>query len=316
MQSRRTKASAAFIGAVIIGGTNFIAVTFSNRELPPLFGAALRFAVAALIFFLLTRWRRLPLLHGRKLVGAGLYGLLGFGLAYAGLYYALQGLAAGTVSIVMAAAPLVTLLMAVIVGQERLTTSGLIGGLLTVIGIGLLSVGSLGGDLGISHLLGALLGVLAASASSVVARSYRQVHPEDMNAYGMAAGAALLIIGSLVLGETWLLPSQGSTWLALGWLILLGSVGLFQLFLYIVNRWTASAATFAISAMPVVAAGLGVLILNQPITVEVLVGGAMVIAAVYIGAIRGAGQGEGPDRAEDPPQPARVVAGGMLEPEA
>jgi drug/metabolite transporter (DMT)-like permease len=291
--ARDAKTYAAFLGAVLIGGTNFIAVTFSNRELPPLFGAALRFSLAALIFFAIARTRGLPRVRGRDLAGAVLYGVFGFGISYAGLYYALVGLAAGTVSVVMAAVPLVTLLMATLIGQEKLTVQGVVGGLLTVVGIGILSLGSIGGELSLIYLLGVFVGVVAASASSVVARSYRHVPPQSMNAVGMAAGAALLWVGSILIGEAWLVPVEGTSWLTLGWLVLLGSVGLFQLFLYVVNRWSASAATFAISAMPVIAAGLGALVLDQPITVEVVAGGLMVIAAVYIGAIHGSRQKAG-----------------------
>ena len=40
----------AFAGAVVIGGSNFVAVRFSNRELDPLWGAGLRFALAAAVF--------------------------------------------------------------------------------------------------------------------------------------------------------------------------------------------------------------------------------------------------------------------------
>ncbi len=283
------KTFAAFIGAVLFGGGNFIAVTYSNRELPPLFGAALRFALAALVFFIILRINRLTLPRGRALTGAALYGLFGFGIAYAGLYYALTGLSAGTVSIVMAGMPLFTLLIAVLVGQERLTARGLAGGLLTIAGIGVLSFGALNGDVGLAHLIGALVGVLSSAASSVVARNYRDVHPVSMNVLGMAIGALLLGAGSALLGETWALPAQSSSWAALIYLVLLGSVGLFQLFLYVINRWSASAASFALSAMPVVAAGLGAVLLDQPITVELVVGGLMVILAVYVGAIRGSG---------------------------
>ena len=313
---REAKTFVAFAGAILIGGTNFVAVTFSNRELPPFFGAALRFALAALIFYAITRMRRLPRLRGRALTGAVLYGVFGFGISYAGLYYALVGLAAGTVSIVMAAAPLVTLLMAVLIGQERLTVQGVLGGLLTVVGIGVLSIGTLGGEINFTYLLGALLGVVSASASSVVARSYRDLHPASMNAVGMAAGAALLAIGSAVVGESWSLPAERASWLALGWLILLGSVGLFQLFLYIVNSWTASAATFAISAMPVIAAGLGAVLLDQPITVELVVGGLMVVTAVYIGSIHIARKKSEDSKAASATSSERQVVEEVVEPQA
>ncbi|MEK6221639.1 MAG: EamA family transporter, partial [Chloroflexota bacterium] len=76
-----------------------------------------------------------------------------------------------------------------------------------------------------------------------------------------------------------------TTWIAVGWLSIIGSVGLFTLFLYVVKRWSASATAYAPTGMPLIAAGLGVIMLNQPITVEVMAGGALVIIAVFVGAI-------------------------------
>jgi drug/metabolite transporter (DMT)-like permease len=275
----------AFANAVLIGGANFVAVSFSNMELPPLFGAALRFALAALLFFFIMRISGVSLARGRAAAGAAIYGLLGFGVAYACLYYALVGLAAGTVAVIMAAVPLFTLIMAVLLGQERLSLQGILGGVLAITGITVLSLGTLGGDLNPSYLIAAVLGAVAASASTVAAKALPNVHPLNMNAIGMASGTVLLVVGSLLLDERWLLPAETNTWLALGWLVVLGSVGLFQLFLYVVRRWTASATVYAVTAMPVVAVGLGALLLDQPITPAVLVGGALVIFAVYVGAI-------------------------------
>ncbi|MBK8902918.1 MAG: EamA family transporter [Anaerolineaceae bacterium] len=292
----------AFAGAVLIGGANFVAVSFSNRELPPLFGAALRFALAAIIFFLIMRVSGVSLARGRAAAGAAVYGLLGFGGAYAFIYYALVGLAAGTVAVIMAAVPLFTLMMAVLLGQEWFTVRGIVGGSLAIAGIAVLSLGTLGGDLNPVYLIAAVLGAVAASASTVAAKSLPNVHPLNMNAIGMTSGAFLLTIGSLLLGERWALPNETNTWLALSWLVVLGSVGLFQLFLYVVRRWTASATVYALTGMPVVAVALGAVMLGQPVTPAVLVGGAMVIAAVYVGAAR---QDTADAKGRSTPGPAR-----------
>ena len=40
----------AFVGAVVIGGSNFVGVRISNRELDPLWGAGLRFGLATIVF--------------------------------------------------------------------------------------------------------------------------------------------------------------------------------------------------------------------------------------------------------------------------
>jgi drug/metabolite transporter (DMT)-like permease len=276
---------AAFGGAVLIGGANFVGVSLSNAELAPLFGATLRFAVAATCFLVIARAMRVPGPRGRPALGAVVYGLLGFGVAYALLYYALVGLAAGTTAVIMALVPLFTLIIAVIARQERLSVRGVVGGILAVTGIAILSMGTLGGDLSPSYLIAAILGAVAAAASSVVAKAFPEVHPLNMNAIGMVSGTVLLALGSLLLGEPWALPREPRTVAAVAWLALFGSVGLFQLFLYVIRRWSASAAVYALAAMPVVAVVLGALMLAEPITSEVLAGGVIVIAAVYVGAV-------------------------------
>lgn len=275
----------AFAGAVVIGGTNFIAVKFSNEGLDPTFGAMIRFGLAAAIFFLIAAVLRLPLPRGRAAVGALLYGALGFGLGYWMLYFALVELTAGTTSIVMASVPLLTLILAVLHRQERFTARGVIGGVLAIIGIGILSAGSIGGEIRPIYFAALLIGALAVAESSVLVKGYPRAHPITTNAVGMAAGTALLVIASLVQGEEWALPDDGRTWAALAWLVLAGSVGLFALFLYVIVRWTASATVYALTLMPVVAVTLGALLADEAITVEVVVGGVLVIAAVYIAAL-------------------------------
>lgn len=282
-QTADSKTYAAFFLAMVIGGANFIAVSLSNRELPPIFGATLRFALATLFFFLLARAWRIPLARGRDAIGAVIYGLLNVGAAYALLYYALVGLNAGMVAVIVASVPLFTLAIAVLFGQERLSINRVAGGILAVIGIVILR--GFGGEFIFSYFLAALLGAVAVAASSVVAKAYPNVHPLNMNSIGTAAGTFLLAFISLVFGEQWVLPHESTTWIAVGWLVIAGSVGLFQLWLFVIKRWTASATVYALTGMPVIAAGLGIFMLDQPVTMEILAGGVLVIAAVYVGVI-------------------------------
>lgn len=275
----------AFIGAVLIGGGNFLAVKFSNEDLEPLFGAALRFGSASIVLFALAVALRLPLPTGRALWGAVIYGLLGFGLAYALLYIALVGLSAGTASVIMAAVPLVTLTLAVVHRQERFTPTGIAGGFLALVGIGVISAGAIGGDIQIGYLLASICAVFAVAESAVVIKAFPRGHPITTNAIGMTVGTILLVISSLVSSEKWAVPASGRTWLVLLWLVVAGSVGLFVLFLYVIARWTASASAYALTLMPVVAVALGTLFADEDLTIQLVVGGALVIAAVYVGTL-------------------------------
>lgn len=275
----------AFAATVLIGGTNFIAVKFSNAELAPLYGAGVRFAGACLILFAIVAIRRLELPRGRALVGAGVYGLLTFGVAYAFLYFALLGLTAGATSVVMAMTPLVTLSLAVAHGQERFSPRGIAGGLLAVAGIAVLSIRSIGGDLSLMHLLAAIVAVFASAESSVLVKGFPRTHPITTNAVGMAVGAAGLGIASLLFREVWVIPQTGRTWTVLAYLSIVGSVGPFTLFLFVIKRWTASASVYALTLMPVVAVTLGILVAGEQFSPEILAGGMLVILGVYVGAL-------------------------------
>jgi drug/metabolite transporter (DMT)-like permease len=216
------------------------------------------------------------------------------------------GLTAGTSSVILASTPLVTLALAVLHGQERFSVNGIIGGLLAIAGIGVLSLSALGGDLSPRYFISALVGVVAVAESSVIVKSFPKTHPVTTNAVGMAAGALLLTIGSLAFGEDWIVPRSGRTWMVLAWLVIFGSVGLFVLFLYVIERWSASATVYAVTLMPVVAVTLGALIASEAVTVELMIGGALVLLAAYVGAISQRNRA----RPTDTPEPLLVAPKG------
>lgn len=276
----------AFVAAVVIGGANFVAVKATVDELEPLYGAAARFGLAGLLFFAILAVARVPMPHGAALVGAAVYGTLAFGATYALLYLALVELSAGVASVLMATAPLFTLVLATLLHMERITARGLVGGTLAVVGIALLSTDSLGGDVPLGYLVAAVAAPLAAGGSAVAAKRFPRTDAVATNAVGMTVGAALLALASVAAGETWAVPEQTDTWLASVWLVVVGSVGLFWCVLFVVKRWTASASTFVLPLMPIVAVALGALFLDERIGVEELAGGVLVVGGAYVGALR------------------------------
>jgi drug/metabolite transporter (DMT)-like permease len=54
----------------------------------------------------------------------------------------------------------------------------------------------------------------------------------------------------------------------------------------VVQRWTASATSYAFVLMPVIAIALGAVVADEAIAATTIVGGAIVSAAVYVGAVR------------------------------
>ena len=277
-------ALSAFVGAVVIGGSNFVAVRFSNRELDPLWGAFLRFALAAAVFGALIALLRLPLPRGRVLGPASLYGLLGFAGTYGCLYWALQDVPAGIGAVVMAIGPLLTLLLAVAHGLERLTVRALAGAIVALGGTTLIFFQSGTGEYRWESYALLIAAVVFASEAVIVSKRIGAQHPVVTNAVGMTAGAAVLLVASAVAGESFALPAEGETQLAVLYLVA-ATVGLFLLVLYVVQRWTASATAYVFVLMPIVALAVGALIADEEITATTLLGGAVVCAGVYLGAL-------------------------------
>ncbi|MBD0328622.1 MAG: EamA family transporter [Thermoleophilia bacterium] len=276
----------AFVGTVVIGGSNFVAVKVTVDELDPLYGAAARFFLAGLVFLAILVAMRVPLPRGHALAGAAVYGALGFGIAYALMYIALVELTAGVASVLMATVPVLTLLLAALQRMEPITLRGLAGGALAVAGIAVLSARSLGGDIPFRYLLAALVAPIVIAEAAIVAKRFPKTHPVGTNVVGMFVGAALLAATSLALGEAWTLPRDGATWIASAWLVAAGSVGLFWLFLFVVQRWTASASTYSLPLMPVVAIGLAAVLADEGIGWLEAAGGLLVIAGAYVGVLR------------------------------
>jgi drug/metabolite transporter (DMT)-like permease len=278
-------ALAAFAGAVVLGGSNFVAVRYSNRELDPLWGATLRFGLAAAAFGVICAALRLPLPRGRRLALVVAYGLLAFGLTYGCLYWALQEVPAGIGAVVMAVGPLLVLLLAVLHGLERLSGRALAGAVVALAGSVLIFFQPSELEFGVGSLV--LLGVaaLAASESVIVSKLAGPLHPAAMNFVGMTAATAALLVAAAAAGETLALPREGEVQLALAYLVA-ASVGLFLCELVVVQRWTASATAYVFVLMPVVAVALGALVADEPVTLTTVAGGVVVATGVWLGALR------------------------------
>lgn len=274
----------AFAAAVLIGGSNFVAVRFSNRELDPLWGAGLRFALAAAVFGVLCAALRLPLPRGRVLGLVALYGLLAFAVTYGCLYWALQDVPAGIGAVVMAIGPLLTLFLAFAHGLERLSGRSLAGALVALAGSVLIFFQPSEVAFGWPSLVLLAVGALSASESVVISKRAGRQHPVAMNFIGMSAGAAVLLIVSAAAGERTALPANGETQIALLYLVA-ATVALFLSVLLVVQRWTASSTAYVFVLMPVTAVVLGALVADERITPTTVLGGAVVAVGVYLGAL-------------------------------
>ncbi len=274
----------AFIIVVLFLGVNFVAVKFSNQELSPFWGAALRFIIASVLLHFITQIRNIPLPKDRALIGASLFGLFAFAINFGFLYWALTKVSAGMASVMFASVPLITLLIASMIGMERITWRGVLGAVIVIGGISLVFTEQLKFNIPFIYLASVLIAVVSAALSGIVVKYFPRSHPISTNAVGMSVAAVILLILSVVSGETLQLPTLTPTWLALGWLVTSSIVG-FVLMVWVLSRWTATATSYIGVLTPLVTVATASVLAGEKPTFAFLLGALFVLLGVYVGAL-------------------------------
>lgn len=274
----------AFAGVVLFGGANAIAVRQTVLELAPFWSGALRFLAAGLILtaIVLATRRRFP--RGRSLIGAMVYGTVGFAGFFGFLYPGLREAPAGTAGVLLALTPLFTFGLAIVHRQERFQVQGLLGALIALAGVGVIFAEQVSAHVPIGSLALIVAGVLCVAESGVIVKLIPRSDPFATNAVAMLTGAVLLFGLSFVTNESKIVPALAVTWIALGYLVVLGSVALFSLFVFALQRWRASAVSYTTLLMPLVTLSLASLLTGEPVSPWFAVGGAVMLLGVYFGA--------------------------------
>ncbi len=275
----------AFALSVTIGGANFLAVRFSNRELDPLWGAGLRFSLAAALFVVIVCAMRLRWPRGRELGLTVAYGFLSIALFYALMYWALVQVTAGVATVVLAVVPLLTVLLAAAQRLERLRRRAVVGSLLALLGIAWMTLGPQDLEVPLPALLAMLAAALSIGEGVILGKRLSGAHPAMTNAVALPVGAVALLGLSAVAGEDWVVPTQPEVVWSVVYLVTLGSVGLFVLVLLVVRDWSASATSYMFVLFPVVTMLLSAWLADEPMTGQGVVGAGLVMAGVWFGAL-------------------------------
>jgi len=281
----RTAATLFAVCTVIIG-SNSLAVRFSDRELAPWWGACLRFSLATAIFAGLSAALRLGLPRGRALAGAVLFGAVNYAGAVGLAYYSFVHVHAGIGQILFALVPLVTLLLAVLQRQEHLQARAVVGALIAAAGVALLTTSPLTGSVPPLSLLALFVSMLCVAESAVLGRRLPSVHPVQLNVVASATAALILLPVSLLSDDSIALPDRAATWAALAFVVVVSSVLMFVLYLFLLRRWLASRVAYIFVLAPPLSVALSAWLDNEHVGAELFLGGAVILAGVYVGALR------------------------------
>lgn len=253
-------------------GAGIVASRFVVAEVPPLTLALLRYAIGALCLLPFAfGGLRAAARHarGRDLAAMAALGIGQFAVLIAFLNWGLQHVGAAQAALIFSLFPLLTLLLAALLGREQVTGRLLAGVLLSIAGVGLalwpkLQAGHAGHWWGeVAVLASAAIGALC----SVLYRPYLQRYPTvPVSAFAMLASVAFLACAALP--EGW--PARAAALAPSAWAIVLfigvsSAVGYFW-WLYALKHESPTRVTVFLALNPVTAALLGMALLQEPLT--------------------------------------------------
>ena len=274
----------------ILWGSTYLAIRIGIETLPPLLMASTRFFLAGLLMFGWA-WNRGHLRDGgaptrRHWLATLVIGGLLLGGGNGGVTWGEQFVASGVAALLVATVPVWMALLAHLLRQERL--SWLVGaGLALGIGGVVLVAHPWSGSVGqLKGVVAVLFAALAWSSGSLYARRARLPRSAIVvTAMEMLCGGAVLLVAATVNGELGRVhPEHFSvrSILAVLYLVVFGSIIAFSAYVYLLNHVSAALAGTYAFVNPAVAVLLGALVLHEPLSPAVVVGGAVIIAGVAL----------------------------------
>jgi drug/metabolite transporter (DMT)-like permease len=284
--SRRAKTWIALAVVYVVWGSTYLGIELVGETMPPTFGAGVRFTIAGSLMLGFIVWRsgRGHLRVTRAELGsAAIVGLLLPG-ANSLLFITEQQVPIGLASLIIASIPLWVLLLRFASG-EKPDTFSTIGLLIGFVGIAIL-VRPGGGAGSLGYLLLTVLAAVLWAVGSFLSPRLRL--PRDAfvaTAYEMLiGGVVLLAIGVAVTSPHDLNPATFSarSWFGLTYLILFGSILGYSAYVWLLATAPIGLVATYAYVNPVIAIALGVIVLDENITVRIVAGAVLVLAAVAL----------------------------------
>lgn len=282
--SRTTHVAAAALACLLWSGS-LIASKLSYETLAPMSLGLIRFCLSTVVFFaicLLSGQRTVP--DGRSMAQIALTGLLGTTLYFAAENYGVQMLPASTSSLIVGSFPAMALALEWVIDRTRprpLKTAGIV---LAFVGVALLALTESregGSDVLVGSLvlmLGGLCWALYNFAMRLVMGRYSTLTITTWQTLFGALGFIPFVMAEGLPGQ---LPSP-TTWASLAYLVLGCTVVGFVLYNWGLEELEPSTATSLSNLIPVFGLALSALILGEHISLQQLLGGAIVVVGIVL----------------------------------
>jgi drug/metabolite transporter (DMT)-like permease len=275
----------AFVAIYVFWGATFLAIRIAVLEIPPLFTAGLRFFIAGTCLYVFMRVRgeaRPSLIEWRNLAFVA---TCMFVLTYGPLFWAEQYVSSSATAVIQATLPLTIIAFEVFVFRRLALRPRLASGVLFGFGgVALLVIRNTEQHLAIIPCLAILGGGLAWSFGTVISSRLALPRSRVMTAGSeMLLGGVALLMLSAACGEMHPLPHMTlRAALALGYLIVFGSVIAYTAYVWLLGRLPATQVASHAYVNPIVAVALGYFLAGESVTPRMLLATALVTGSVFL----------------------------------
>jgi drug/metabolite transporter (DMT)-like permease len=281
-------------GVALIWGGTFIAGKQLAGNTPPLLSAFFRFLIASVVLALCLQHketaqkRPLNTVQKFRIVILGLFGIFSYNTCF---FYGLQYISASRASLIVAINPAIIALSAFLFMNEKLTLSKLAGIVACLIGATTIILNkdpsaivtnatTWKGDL---LLIGCVISWVTYSVSSKPLIG--EIGAISAVFYSLITGTVMLFFAALINGDLTIenISNLGlSQLLSLSFLGILGSALAYIWYYKGIEKIGATRTGVYIALVPLFAVTLGHIILHEPITIVMMIGGLFVIVGIFL----------------------------------
>jgi len=266
----------AALAVVLLWAFNFVAGKVGVSEVPPLFLMTLRFVLVAALLTPFLRWPR-----GRGRLVLAISVVLGgchFGLMFAGL----EGVDAGPAAIAIQLTVPFSAILAAAFYRERLGRWQFAGMVVSFIGIWLLA-GAPAERPDPFHFIMVIAAAFAWAIANVLIKRLGPINVFTLNGWVALLAAPQLLLASLIIEEGQIAAIETADWRAWGavvYMAVCSSIVAYGLWYSLIERYAINTVVPITLLSPVLAVGLAVPFLGEPITHSLVSGGFLTLTGV------------------------------------
>jgi drug/metabolite transporter (DMT)-like permease len=286
-KSLDTRSVAIVVTLCFLWGMGQVSIKAANRGVSPIFQAAVRSVVAALLVACWARMRALPLVHrDRTLLHGLVIGLL-FGTEFVFIYLGLSYTTASHAVVLLYTAPFFVALGAhYLLPNEPLTGRKLAGLILAFAGVLVTLWDSLGRPTRLQiagDLMSVMGGVLWAATSLYLKRVVRaSMTPSQMLFYQLGVSAVQLSLMAFFLEPQWIRSLSPLVVTALAYQGIIVAFASYLVWFWLIQVYPVSNLSGFTFFTPIFGVLLGGLLLHEPLTVKLLTGATLVTGGMIL----------------------------------